>query len=103
MNPQQIEVVTASEPTRRSRLPADQAAGASGAAPSSTAFGLSPRERDVVALLVEGRSNAEIGRTLVISSRTAAVHVSHILRKLQVSNRAAVVSVAIRHGLVPAG
>ena len=80
-----------------------QAPGASEAALPSAAFGLSPRERDVLEQLAEGRSNAEIGHALGISSRTAAVHVSRILHKLEVNNRAAVVSVAIRHGLVPAG
>ena len=49
--------------------------------------GLSARERDVLTLLAEGQSNAEIGRALFISPITVRNHVSSILAKLQVSNR----------------
>jgi len=49
--------------------------------------GLSAREREVLALLAEGLSNAEIGRTLFISPVTVRNHVSSILAKLQVTNR----------------
>lgn len=48
---------------------------------------LTAREREVVALLVEGRSNREIARRLFISEKTASVHVSNILAKLGVSSR----------------
>jgi LuxR family maltose regulon positive regulatory protein len=50
--------------------------------------GLSPREREVGLLLVEGRTNAEIASALFISEVTAKVHVRHILAKLGVRNRA---------------
>jgi DNA-binding NarL/FixJ family response regulator len=49
--------------------------------------GLSARERDVLALLAEGLSNAEIGRALFISPITVRNHVSSIFAKLQVTNR----------------
>ena len=42
---------------------------------------LSPRERDVLRLLAEFRTNAEIAEALVISVKTAETHVEHILRK----------------------
>ena len=49
---------------------------------------LSPRERDVYELVVQGRSNKEIARTLFISESTAKVHVRHIFEKLGVHTRA---------------
>ena len=49
--------------------------------------GLSAREREVLTLLAEGLSNAEIGRALFISPITVRNHVSSIFAKLQVSNR----------------
>ncbi|GAA2104526.1 hypothetical protein GCM10009801_80210 [Streptomyces albiaxialis] len=48
---------------------------------------LTARERDVLVLLAEGLSNAEIGRRLLMSTATAKDHVSAILAKLQVANR----------------
>ncbi len=62
-------------------------------------FGLTPRERDVLHLLVEGRSDREIAEALAIRPRTVGVHVSAILAKLGVSSRTAASSVAVRHGL----
>jgi DNA-binding NarL/FixJ family response regulator len=49
--------------------------------------GLSPREREVLDLLAQGLSNAEIGRALFISPITVRNHVSNIFAKLQVTNR----------------
>ncbi|HEY8473123.1 MAG TPA: LuxR C-terminal-related transcriptional regulator [Natronosporangium sp.] len=51
---------------------------------------LTPREREVAALLADGLTNSEIARRLVISRKTVAVHVSHILGKLEMSSRAQV-------------
>jgi DNA-binding NarL/FixJ family response regulator len=51
---------------------------------------LSPREREVAALIAEGRSNRQIGETLVISERTAEHHVESILSKLGFDSRAQV-------------
>ena len=51
------------------------------------ALGLTPREREVLQLLARGCTNREIATELVISVKTASVHVSHILRKLDVPSR----------------
>jgi DNA-binding CsgD family transcriptional regulator/tetratricopeptide (TPR) repeat protein len=63
-------------------------------------YGLTPREREVLELLATGRTNREIARTLFISERTVGIHVSHILGKLGVGNRAAAGAVAHRDGMV---
>jgi DNA-binding CsgD family transcriptional regulator len=63
------------------------------------AHGLSPREREVVALIAAGRSNQEIADALFISHRTATTHVRNILTKLDLPSRTAVAAWAIRHGL----
>jgi DNA-binding CsgD family transcriptional regulator len=60
---------------------------------------LTPREREVACLLAEGLSNAEIGRRLFISTKTASVHVSNILAKLDMSSRAEIAAWAVREGL----
>ncbi len=62
--------------------------------------GLTPREREVLALLAEGRSNGEVGRALFISTKTASVHVSNILAKLGASSRGEAVATARSRGLL---
>jgi NarL family two-component system response regulator LiaR len=63
-------------------------------------YDLTPRERDVLALLVKGWTNAEIASRLGVSRSTVKVHVSNILSKLGVSSRGQAIGVAIRNGLV---
>ena len=62
-------------------------------------FGLSRREREVLSLISEGRTNREIGERLFISQKTVGVHVGNILAKLGVSGRVEAAAVAIRLGL----
>jgi DNA-binding NarL/FixJ family response regulator len=62
--------------------------------------GLSPREREILGLLADGRTQGQIATELVISSKTVATHIQHILSKLGVHTRAQAVSLAFRRGLV---
>ena len=66
------------------------------------ARGLTAREVEVLRLIGEGRSNREIGETLFISAKTASVHVTHILQKLNVSTRVQA-AVAAQRLMSPAG
>ncbi|MFE2052376.1 AAA family ATPase [Streptomyces sp. NPDC059459] len=61
---------------------------------------LTAREQDVLRLLALGRSNRQIGEELFISAKTASVHVSNILAKLDAASRTEAVAVAYRQGLV---
>ncbi len=61
---------------------------------------LTPREREVLRFLAEGRSNQEIANALSISPRTVATHIHNILGKLGVSSRAAAVAMALRQGMI---
>jgi DNA-binding NarL/FixJ family response regulator len=62
--------------------------------------GLSPREREILGLLAEGRTQGQIASELVISPKTVATHIQHILSKLGVNTRAQAVALAFRRGLV---
>ena len=61
---------------------------------------ITERERDVVRLVAQGRSNQEIARELVISEKTVKTHVSNILGKLQLQDRTQLAIYAIKKGLV---
>jgi two-component system NarL family response regulator len=61
---------------------------------------LTPREVEVVHLIAQGLRNKEIAVTLGISEQTAKVHVKNILAKLNVSDRSAVIAVAVRRGII---
>jgi DNA-binding CsgD family transcriptional regulator len=61
---------------------------------------LTAREREVLLLIADGKSNQEIADVLHISLRTAQTHVANILGKLDLNSRAAVAAFAVRHGLV---
>jgi DNA-binding CsgD family transcriptional regulator len=74
--------------------------GPAGEATVSRQAGLTAREREVLRLIAEGRSNREIGQALFIATKTASVHVSNILAKLGVTSRTEAAAVAHREGIV---
>lgn len=61
--------------------------------------GLTEREREIAALIVQGKRNAEIAEQLVLSKRTVEKHVANILSKLGLTSRAQIVRWAIEHNL----
>jgi DNA-binding NarL/FixJ family response regulator len=71
----------------------------SGRAARGGAAGLTDREIEVLRLVVEGLTARQIAGRLVLSPRTVENHVQHLLRKLALPNRAALVRWAIEHGL----
>lgn len=62
---------------------------------------LTEREREVLLLMAEGKTNQDIADTLFIALKTAKTHVSNILSKLEVSDRTQAVIYAFEHDLVP--
>jgi len=70
------------------------------AQPPKPGLDLTERERDVLALMVEGLNNTQIAGKLTVSPSTVKSHVSNILTKLAVSSRTEAVTLALRHGLV---
>jgi predicted ATPase/DNA-binding CsgD family transcriptional regulator len=69
------------------------------AEPRPAPAGLTLREREVAALIGEGKSNAEIAAQFVVSKRTVEKHIANILSKLALTTRAQIVRWAIAHGL----
>jgi DNA-binding NarL/FixJ family response regulator len=61
---------------------------------------ITPREREILALIASGRANKEIAGALNVSEDTVKRHVSHILEKLDVNDRAQATAEAIRRGIV---
>jgi DNA-binding NarL/FixJ family response regulator len=62
---------------------------------------LTPRERQVLELVTQGATNAEIARQLAVTENTVKFHMKNILGKLHASNRAEVVAYALKSGLIP--
>ena len=86
---------------RRARLSLEEPAGQAVIPPPDplARFGLTEREREILALLAAGRSNPQIAEALFISPKTASVHVSNILAKLGVVSRVEAAAVAHRLGV----
>ena len=68
--------------------------------PAPPGHDLSPREREVLALMVQGLNNPAIAERLVVSRSTVDFHVSNILGKLGVASRTEAVALAVQHRLV---
>jgi NarL family two-component system response regulator LiaR len=68
--------------------------------PKAPGHDLSPREREVLALMVQGLNNPDIAERLIVGRSTVKFHVSSILGKLGVQSRTEAVALAVQHGLV---
>ena len=68
--------------------------------PSNPGIDLTEREKDILALMVEGLANNDIADRLVVSRSTVKFHVSNILSKMGVTSRTEAVAVALKHNLV---
>ena len=85
---------------RRARIDLAEPIGEPAPVRPAEPFGLTPREREVLELVAEGRTNRQIGQALFISAKTVGIHVSNILAKLGVTSRVEAAAVAHRGGLV---
>ena len=83
----------------RLRLEDEPAAPVASEPETEDPFGLTPRERQVLVLIAQGATNREIGQELFMAEKTASVHVSRILAKLDVRTRTEAAAVAYRLGL----
>jgi DNA-binding NarL/FixJ family response regulator len=68
--------------------------------PESVDRGLTFREQEILVLLCQRLTDAEIAERLFLSRRTVEAHVSHILQKLEEPNRRAAAAAAVRRGLI---
>lgn len=69
--------------------------------PPAPGLDLTEREREVLALMIEGLNNVQIAGRLTVSPSTIKSHVSNILSKLGVASRTEAVALALRHGIAP--
>jgi DNA-binding CsgD family transcriptional regulator len=77
-----------------------RSAGARASQDAMAAFGLTPRELEVLRLLPRGLSNPEIAEALFLSRRTVQTHLTNVYGKLGVANRGEAIAVAVQRGLV---
>ena len=68
--------------------------------PAQPDYDITEREKEILALMVEGLSNADIASRLIVSQSTVKFHVSNILSKLAATSRTEAVALAIKHNLV---
>jgi two-component system, NarL family, response regulator NreC len=62
---------------------------------------LTPREREILHLIIEGNTNAQIAKRLVLSPRTAELHRSRIMKKLDLHNQTEIFRYALERGILP--
>jgi DNA-binding CsgD family transcriptional regulator len=94
------------ELARAARLSIEDAAAGGGGAVAPTGptaddpYGFTPREREVLELVADGRTNQQIAERLFITRKTASVHVSNVMAKLGAANRGEAAAIAHRLGLL---
>ena len=71
------------------------------AGPDAAVGSLTPRESEVLRLIGEGRTNAEIAAAMFVTEGTVKTHINHVFTKLQFRDRAAAMVFAYEHGLAP--
>jgi DNA-binding CsgD family transcriptional regulator len=98
-DPSLVELLSAPEAQPSALIRGIAGEAGTGAPERRDTFGLSAREREVLRLLAQGRTNREVGERLFITRKTVGVHVGNILAKLGVSGRVEAAAVAIRLGL----
>jgi DNA-binding NarL/FixJ family response regulator len=86
--------------TKRAQLVADRRVGPRRAASVSISERLTPRQREVLQLLSEGKSNKEIGAALGVTTKTAETHRAHILARLKLHSMSELVRYAIRNHII---
>jgi ATP/maltotriose-dependent transcriptional regulator MalT len=91
--------VTALAERGRLELGVDESTNGATAKTDEDPFGLTPRERQVLALVAQGATNRQIGTALFMAEKTASVHVSRILAKLGVQGRTQAAAIAHRQHL----
>jgi DNA-binding NarL/FixJ family response regulator len=89
------------EEARRAGVEDAVAAASDPASPATGMEELTPREREVLALLIQGSTNRQIAEALLITPNTTKKHVDHILQKLGASTRAGAVATALQAGIKP--
>ena len=80
-----------------------RAAGSQEPAADTSIEGLTAREREVLALIGQGRTNSEIAAELVVSEGTVKTHINHLFTKLDLRDRAAAIVFAFDNDLVTPG
>jgi DNA-binding NarL/FixJ family response regulator len=98
---QRLVQLVVSEPNATVRTPAVQMPVPAADAPAG-AGGLTRREADVVRLVAQGLNNRQVAREMFVSEATVKTHLNHILAKLAMQDRAALIAWAWRHGLADA-
>ena len=89
--------------SRGPKPPAGARAPAPPRTPKAQWGGLTAREREVAALVAQGKSNRRIAEVLVVSERTVEAHIGNILSKLELTSRTQIATWAIARGLVQVG